>query len=194
MATTSIHAVPKTLVRALAYISNTDKTQDGTLIKTFGCSSDPDLAEEDFFRTKNLIGTGREKNLAQHMVISFKPNEITPQRAMEVGEEICDRLLKNQYQYMLAVHTDKKQTHIHVVFKNTNMLNGRSICSLEDRKKSQSWEKLRTISDEICKENGLSVIENPSMNKSKSWYEWNMNRQGQSWKSKLKFSLDECIM
>lgn len=194
MATTSIHSISTTIARALSYISNESKTNNGMLIQTYACSRNPDEAEKDFLNVRNSIGTGRGKTLAQHMIISFKPDEITPEKAYELGNELCGRLLQDQYQYMLAVHTDKKHIHCHIVFNNINMENGKTFSYLEDRGKKKSWETLRKISDEICKENGLSVIQDPDKNKGKSWYEWDKNRQGQSWKTKLKFALDECVM
>lgn len=194
MATTSIHSISTTIARALAYISNESKTNNGMLLQTYACSRDPDEAEKEFLNVRNSMGTGRGKTLAQHMIISFKPDEITPEKAFELGNELCGRLLKDQYQYMLAVHTDKKHIHCHIVFNNINMDNGKTFSYLEDRGKKKSWETLRKLSDELCKENGLSIVQDPNKNKGKSWYEWDKNRQGQSWKTKLKFALDECVM
>lgn len=194
MATTSIHSISTTIVRALAYISNESKTNNGMLLQTYACSRNPDEAEKEFLNVRNSIGTGRGKTLAQHMIISFKPDEITPEKAFEFGNELCGRLLKDQYQYMLAVHTDKKHIHCHIVFNNINMDNGKTFSYLEDRGKKKSWETLRKLSDELCKENSLSIVQDTSKNKGKSWYEWDKNRQGQSWKTKLKFALDECVV
>lgn len=194
MATTKIHAIKTTLVRALAYISNDGKTEAGTLIRCFGCRQQPDDAADDFEKTRAAIGTGRGNVLAQHMIVSFKPNEITPEKALAFGQELCERVLKNQYQYMLAVHTDRKHIHCHIVFNNTNMDNGKTFETLENKGKHKSWETLRNESDKLCEENGLSVIKDADKNKGKSWYEWDKNRQGLSWKTQLKFAIDESIM
>jgi hypothetical protein len=193
-ATTKIHAITATAVRTLAYISNERKTDNGLFVEAFKCSKNPDEAEKDFLRTQNSIGTGRNTVLAQHIIQSFKPNEVTPEKALEIGRELCDRLLKNQYQYMLAVHTDKKHIHCHIVFNNVNMYSGKTFGYLEDRGSKKSWQTLRKISDEICKEHGLSVVKDPEKSKGKGWYEWDKNKQGQSWKTKLKFALDDCVM
>ena len=71
----------------------------------------------------------------------------------------------------------------------------RSFEYLDDKGKvnERAWANLRTISDEICRANGLSVIENPEQSKGKSHYEWDMYRQGLSWKAKLKFAIDQVI-
>lgn len=192
MAATKIHPITSTAVRTLAYISNANKTENGLFVETYMCSKDPDEAEKDFLNTQKSIGTGRNKILAQHIIQSFKPDEVTAEQALEIGRKLCEKLLKDHYQYMLAVHTDKKHIHCHIVFNNVNMDNGKTFESLENRH-GKAWEKLREISDDLCKEKGLSVIKEPEKNKGKSYYEWDMNRQGISWKSKLKFALDECI-
>ena len=193
MAATSIHSVTATQVRTLAYIMSENKTENGVLIDSFMCSKKADEAAEDFEKIQSSIGTGRGKILAQHMIISFKPNEIDAERAMEFGKKLCDRFLQEQYQYVLAVHTDKKHIHCHIVFNNTNMENGKSFTTLNDKGQKKSWKTLRELSDKLCEENGLSVIKDPEKSKGKSYYEWDMNRQGMSWKSKLKFAVDECV-
>lgn len=127
------------------------------------------------------------------MIISFDGQEITPEKALEFGNELCRRFLKNEYQYVLAVHTDTENVHCHVIFNAVNYWNQKTFETLEDRKSDKAWKRLQKISDEICREYGLSVIENPERSKGKSYYEWDMNRQGISWKTKLKWAIDECI-
>ena len=36
------------------------------------------------------------------MIQSFAPGEVTPEQAMQIGEELCDRYLKGDYQYVIA--------------------------------------------------------------------------------------------
>lgn len=193
MAATSLHPITATQARAIAYIINPDKTEQGSLVQSYMCSEDPDKAEKDFLRVQQNLGTGRSKILAQHLYQSFPHGEVTPEQAFEIGKQLADRLLKGQYQYVLAVHTDKEHLHCHIVFNNTNLENGKTFETLENRNK-ESWKKLREFSDELCREHDLSVIENPEHGKGKSWYEWQQDRAGLSWKTKLKFELDNCIM
>ena len=49
------------------------------------------------------------------------------------------------------------------------------------------------ITDEVCRQHHLSVIEHPEMGKGKNHWEWDMSRQGLSWKAKLKFTIDQVI-
>ena len=49
------------------------------------------------------------------------------------------------------------------------------------------------ITDEVCRQHHLSVIEHPEMGKGKNHWEWDMSRQGLSWKAKLKYAIDQVI-
>lgn len=194
MATTKLHSVHSTEVKALTYIVNPDKTDHGKLIYNFAASNDPVKAAE-MFRNIRATGTGRSSVLCEHIIQSFAPGEITSERAMAMAQELCRRLLKDQYQYVIAVHNDHDHIHAHIIFNNTNMVTGRTFETEENqgKKSERSWAKLREQSDNICRENGLSVIENPSESKSRSHFEWDMNRQNISWKEKLRYKLDQVI-
>ncbi|MBP1535779.1 MAG: relaxase/mobilization nuclease domain-containing protein [Ruminococcus sp.] len=195
MATTKIFSVSVDELASLKYIANPEKTDNGRLIFTQGCSADPEQAHRDYEEIR-ANGTGRSTVLAQHFIVSFKPGEITPERALQLGQEICEQFLKGEYQYFMACHIDKEHTHLHCVFNNTNCIDGRTFETHENRrttKQDRSFQKLMNITDEVCKRHHLYVIERPEMGKGKSHWEWDMSRQGLSWKAKLKYAIDQVI-
>lgn len=104
---------------------------------------------------------------------------------------MCDSFLQGDYQYVLAVHTDKDHTHCHIIFNNTNLYNGLSFTTEHNQGKvsERSWAKLRAVSDEICKEHGLSIIE--PKGKGVSHFERDMQKEGKSWKDKLRAKIAE---
>ena len=53
-------------------------------------------------------------------------NEVTPEKAMEIAQELCHRLLKEQYQYVIAIHTDHQHCHAHIIVNNTNFITGKT--------------------------------------------------------------------
>ena len=128
------------------------------------------------------------------MIQSFAPGEVTPEQAMQIGEELCDRYLKGDYQYVIAVHHDKSHLHCHVIFNNTNLYNGLSFTTEHNqgRKNERAWAELREISDEICAEHGISVIE--PIGKGVSHYENEMQKEGKSWKEKLRRRIAEVML
>lgn len=195
MATTSVHSIYSTQAEALEYIVNPQKTESGLFVTSYGCSDDPKEAAEIFEATRNSIGTGRTSVLARHIHQSFAPGEITPEEAFRLGQKLCEKLFDFQYQYVLATHIDKEHIHNHIIANNVNLCNGLSLNYLTDKgKDNQLFQKIRDMSDEICRENNLSVIEDPELGKGQKWYEWSQDKQGLSWKSKLKYEIDCLIM
>ena len=190
MADTSIHSIKATDGAALRYITNGDKTVNGLYVQSYACRADSRGAAADF-RAVRERGTGRTEILAHHIIQSFAPNEVTPEQALQIGEELCDRFLQGNYQYVLAVHNDRDHLHCHIIFNNTNLYNGLSFTyeHNQGKVKDRSWAQLREISDEICKEHGISVIE--SKGKGVSHFERDMQIQGKSWKDKLRAKIAE---
>ena len=97
---------------------------------------------------------------------------------------------------MLAVHSDHQHLHMHIIFNNINAYNGLSFTYEENQggRRERAWAKLREISDEICREHGLSVIDEPEKNTGISHYERDMQIEGKSWKEKLRHKLAKAIM
>ena len=92
MATTSVHSIYVTQSKALEYIINPEKTENGLLIDSFACSNDPKLAAQMFEAVRNQKGSGKGNVLARHIHQNFAPGETTPQQAMQIGLELCQRL------------------------------------------------------------------------------------------------------
>ena len=128
------------------------------------------------------------------MIQSFAPDEVTPEQAMQIGEELCDRYLKGDYQYVIAVHNDKGHLHCHIIFNNTNLYNGLSFTTEHNqgRKSERAWAELHEISDEICKEHGLSLID--PKGKGVSYLELLKQQEGKSWKEKLRVRIAEVML
>lgn len=192
MAVTEIHSISSTVGLAIKYIINPDKTNNGRLVSTIGCHADGNLAEKEFDMIRKM-GTGRGDILAQHLVQSFKPGEVTPEQAHLLGIQLADKLLKGKYQYVLATHIDKDHIHNHLIFNNIDSENFRSF-EYQENRGGKVFENIRQISDNLCRENNLSVIENPELGKGKSYYEWQMNKENLSWKARLKYEIDNAVM
>ena len=194
MATTKLHGIRSTLNKSIEYIIDPRKTRNGSLVISNGCSTSGQTAQTEFENVRKQ-GSGRSKILAQHIIQSFAPGEITPEEAQVIGLEFCQKLLGENYQYILATHVDHEHIHNHIIVNNTNS-NTHNTFETEfnqGKKSERAWAKVRELSDEICKKYCLSVIQNPENNRGKTHYEWDMSRQGLSWKAKLKFAIDNAI-
>lgn len=192
MAITKIHPIKSTLNLAIDYIVNGDKTDEQLLVSTHKCHES--TAHTQFLRTRNDAGT-KGTVLARHLIQSFLPGETSPEIAHQIGMELCKKILKDEYEFVLSTHIDKGHIHNHIIFNNVNMVTGR--CYQSNKK---SYHKIRYHSDKLCKENNLSVIDEfyESYKKKyktngKSWYENEQAKKGTSWKSKLQFDIDRII-
>ena len=184
MAYTRIHAIKTTVGKSITYICNPDKTENFGLVSTFSCSRE--TAEFEFRSSLSKVAR-KDGNLAYHIVQSFAPGEVTPEEAHLIGKELADRFLKGNYSYVIATHTDKSSIHNHIIFCAAD--NARHRKYLEC---TRNYYKLRSISDELCKEHNLSIIA-PSKNKGKTYLEWKEIRAKNSWKEKMRQNIDEVI-
>jgi hypothetical protein len=149
-----------TLADAIGYADNPEKSNGYEFVKSYGC--DYYTAASEFALTKSLYHNvnGREQErdvIAFHLRQSFKPGEIEPAKALEIGYELAMKFTHGKHQFVVAVHTDKEHIHRHCIF-NSVTLNGAK--KFRDFKRSD--RALARISDHLCVENGLSIIENRS--------------------------------
>ena len=192
MAITKIHPIKSTLNLAISYIVNGEKTDEQILVTTHKCHQE--TAHTQFLRTRNDAGTNGTV-LARHLIQSFLPGETIPEMAHQIGLELCKKVLKYEYEYVLSTHIDKGHIHNHIIFNNVNMVTGK--CYQSNKK---SYHQIRYQSDKLCKDNNLSVIDEfyesykrKYKTNGKSWYENEQFKKGTSWKSKLQFDIDHLI-
>lgn len=107
--------ISQCLKERVEYIKNPDKTEGGELISSYACS--PETADHEFLLARNayLANTGRQIHnevIAYQLRQSFKPGEVTPEEANQIGYELASELLKGDYAFIVATHTDRK--HIQV--------------------------------------------------------------------------------
>lgn len=193
MAVTKIHPIKTTLKKAIDYICNGDKTDDEIYVTTHLCSREN--AHKEFEITKKQFGS-RTKTLAHHLIQSFVPEEVSFEEAHQVGIELCEKILEGKYEYVLATHIDKDHIHNHIIFNSIDVDEGKVYHSYYG-----SYMNIRNQSDRLCKEHNLSVIDvetQKEINEIKrrkfvNWYDWNEDKKGKSYKSRLQFDMDRVI-
>lgn len=82
---------------------------------------------------------------------------------------------------------DKGNIHNHLIYNSTSFADHKHFHST-----SQSYYYTRRVSNRICREYGLSVID-PGKEKAKSYTEYTAEKNDTSWKAKLKQMIDEFI-
>lgn len=190
MAVTKIKPIRGTVNKALAYILDPKKTDDELYVSSYGCAAS-DAAAKEFEWTRNLAvqqGMQMPKVIARHLIQSFDVGEVTPEQAHQIGKQFADEWLKGKYEYVIATHIDKGHCHNHIIFNAVNYVDFHAY-----RSNKQTYRQMRQLSDEICKEHGLSVIP-PSQSKGMSYKEYTEAKRGTSWKQKLKQTIDRCVI
>ena len=103
--------------------------------------------------SSDVVKNGKEV-IAYQIIQSFKPGEITPEKANELGYELAIRFTKGKHAFVVSTHTDKEHIHNHIIFNAFDLEGDRKF-----RDFLRSGRAVQKISDMICIENGLSVIE-----------------------------------
>lgn len=139
------------------YAQNPDKTEQGQFVSSYKCS--PLTVDEEFMLSKRqyeLVTGRRQKNdvIAYQIRQSFKPGEITAEEANKVGYELAMRFTKGKYAFLVATHTDREHIHNHIIYNSTAL-----DCSRKFRDFLLSGLAVQRLSDLICLEHSLSVIE-----------------------------------
>ncbi len=184
MAYTKIHAIKATVNKAIDYICNPDKTDEGILISSYACS--PETAAIDF---KYTLDHCRENspNKAYHMIQAFAPGEVTFEEAHQIGKELADKVLEGKSSYVVTTHIDKGHIHNHIIFCAADNIEHDKYHDCK-----QSYYRIRHLSDNLCKEHNLSVIA-PSGKRGKKYNEWQADKNETSWKIQLRKDINTSI-
>lgn len=163
------------LSQVLDYIGDTDKNMlpDGRAILQTAIHCRLESANEEMQATKARWHK-RGGVLGYHLIHSYAPGEVTPEQAHRLGVEFANRLLQNRYEAVISTHLDHDHIHNHVLFNSVSFVDGKKF---RDNFKAY-YGDIRGISNEVSRENGLSVIEPEGSGKDYS--EWNANKKGKA--------------
>lgn len=151
----------KTVAQCLAdrtdYSENAAKTNNGEFISSYEC--DPKTCDQEFLLAKREYlhkrGFDYKSNVIAYQIRqSFAPGEITPEEANAIGYETAMRWTKGKHAFIVATHVDRAHIHNHIIYNSTNLS-----CDRKYRDFLRSGKALQKVSDLICIEHGLSVIE-----------------------------------
>lgn len=181
-----------TVQERIAYAVNPDKSNNMEYVSAFGC--DPATASAEMLLCKKqyevFAGHSDEKQsdiLLYQIRQAFRPGEITPDQAHKIGHELAMRFTKGKYQFIVATHVDHAHIHNHIVYNATSIDHTRKF-----RNFLGSSQAIRKISDSLCIENSLSIIEKPQKN-STHYGKWLGNKKPVTWQDKLRAAIDSAL-
>ena len=187
MAYIKVFPIRASVEKLVKYVTNSDKTEEQTLVSSFGCA--PETAATFEITRQHGIGNTRDTNgnRAWHLIQSFKPGEVSPEKAHEIGVRLAEQFLKGKYEYIVSTHVDKDHIHNHIAPNATSFVDYKKF-----RMNKRIYHQLCRESNSLCAENGLTTSM-PTKDRGKSYKENQEFNRGNSWKSKLKVAVDKAI-
>lgn len=155
-----------------------------------GVNCTPMTARSKMLAVKKRYGKD-EGIMAFHGYQSFAPyDDITPDTAHKMGILLAEELWGDRFQVLVATHLDKENhLHNHFVVNSVSFIDG-----LRYHRTKKDYYNMRTASDKLCRQFGLSVIENAEYGKSKHYGEWKAEKEGRpTWRGLIKSDIDKAI-
>ena len=173
------------------YVENPQKTDFGKFIYGYEC--DTRIADAEFLLSKrqyaNLTGRnqGADDVIAYHLRQAFKPGEVTPEEANQIGRELALKLTKGNHAFVVCTHVDKHHVHNHIIINSTTL-----DCQKKFRNFWGSTWAIRRMNDKLCLEHGLSIVENPNPH-GKSYNKWLGDQAKPSHRELLRVAIDKAL-
>ena len=174
MAVTKIWVIKDSLQRVLDYAANPDKTEYDALAQTLhyaendaktklnesaqlvtGIHCRADHAWEDMRAVQERFGK-TDGVVALHAYQSFREGEVTPEQCHEIGVALARKVWGKRFQVLVATHMNTDNLHNHFVINSVSYVDGKKY----EQRRSQ-YTEFRAASDKLCREYGLSVVEQP---------------------------------
>lgn len=173
------------------YVGNPQKTDNGRLILGYECDSRTADAEFALAKREYIAKTGRVRGaddlIAYHTRQAFPPGEITPEEAQQIGYELAMSFTKGKQAFIVCTHIDRHHVHNHIIFSAVAL-----DCTHKFRNFWGSSMALRRISDQLCLEHGLSVIENPKPRRG-HYGEWLGGQKPLSFQEQIRQGIDAVL-
>ena len=190
------HQKGKTILQCLGeridYSKNKEKTAQEQYISAYECDAKTAAAEFALAKREYGILSGREQKsnvIAYQIRQSFKPGEVTPEEANQIGYELALRFLKGKHAFIVCTHVDKKHIHSHIIFNSTTL-----DCTRKFKDFLGSGRAVGRLSDIICLEHGLSIIENPKRYTHSTYDKWlGDNKKKPSHRELLRGAIDDVL-
>ena len=173
---------------ALDYAANRDKTEQSCFESSYACTLETAFADmrqtkERWHKSGGVQG--------YHLVQSFAADEVTPELAHRIAQELADRVLGGRYEYVIGTHLNTGHIHSHIVWNSVSRIDGKKYRS---NYKSYVTE-IRAVSDELCRKYKLSVIDTEnSHHVAKPYAEWLAEKNNHpTWRTAIRQDVDEAI-
>ena len=158
-----------TIDGVVEYAADEMKTETRAFISTIKCRED--TAAEQFMETKRLWDKC-DGRLCYHGYQSFKADEVDAETAHAIGIKLAEEMWGDRFEVVIATHCNTGHYHNHFVVNSVSIVDGYKFIN-----SPADYKRMREISDRLCREAKLHVIENPR-GKGKNYVEWQAEKNG----------------
>lgn len=179
----SISAMKAVIEYCLQQKKVADADSGRRLVSGVNCNGENAFTE--FMATKTAHHKKGGMNF-YHYVQSFSPSEsVTAEQVHEIGLVFAKKAWPG-HEVLVTTHTDAAHLHNHFVINSVHYENGSKL-----RQNPGTLTKLRSLSDGICQQYGLSILEPYKKDGANiSSREYRAAAKGDSWKFKLMSDID----
>lgn len=154
----------------IEYASDEMKTETRAFVTCLNLTSEEDAAKE-FMEVKHRYGKV-DGRVCYHGYQSFKVDEVDADTAHNIGVALAQELWGDRFQVVIATHCNTGHYHNHFVINSVSDVDG-----LKFYNSPEDYRHMREVSDRLCREARISVIENPE-GKKKNYGEWAAEKNG----------------
>ena len=174
------------LDQLIAYASREEATNQRKLVTGINCS--PERARQEMTAVKKAFGK-TDGTIAYHGYQSFAEGEVTPEQAHQIGIKLATELWGDKYQVVVATHLDKQShLHNHFILNTVSFIDGKKF-----HRTKADYRKMREVSDRLCREERLSVIEE-NYGHGKQYSEWDSEKKSKpTYRSMVRADIDRAI-
>lgn len=175
-----------TIDGVVEYAADEMKTEQRSYVSCLNCRED--MAVAQFMETKRLWGK-LDGRVCYHGYQSFRADEVTAETAHEIGVRLAQELWGDRFEVLVATHCNTGHYHNHFVINSVSFWDGYKFYN-----SPADYAKMREVSDRLCREYELSVIEQPR-GKGKHYAEWQAEKNGKpTRKAMIRADIDRAIL
>lgn len=171
----------------IEYASDEMKTETRAFVTCLNLTSEEDAAKE-FMEVKHRYGKV-DGRVCYHGYQSFKADEVDADTAHNIGVALAQELWGDRFQVVIATHCNTGHYHNHFVINSVSDVDG-----LKFYNSPEDYRHMREVSDCLCREARISVIENPGGRK-KNYSEWEAEKNGKpTVRGTIRADIDRAIL
>ena len=172
------------LYRTLEYAANAEKTDQRMYVSALNCPLE--TACQSMMESKRRFGK-LKGNVAYHGYQSFRPGELTPELCHEIGIRTAQSMWPD-YEVVVSTHLNTDSLHNHFVVNSVSFKTGEKF-----QNKVRDHVRLREVSDELCLNYELSVLNKSKIYQSEKGAYWVRKSGKLTHRDILKQDVEECL-